>query len=218
MNKAPSIPHEPTPVDDVRRVRERLTQEAGGDIAKLAEQAERARRSCARGCISRSSTFPRGRARRDDRRMTVAPWRRLNDAELISERRNGRLNIGLASVVLQFVSAFRTAKIRCAAEIITAILTTPGSHPISPSLIAALLDPAIQSVCKGDDVNWRKYPKRRKARIGVIDRWNEIYGKEAKRTQQYRPTEAANHDSDDEPSEYASPIINYLLQRRTLIF
>ncbi len=42
MNKAPSIPHEPTPVDDVRRVRERLTQEAGGDIAKLAEQAERA--------------------------------------------------------------------------------------------------------------------------------------------------------------------------------
>jgi len=40
MTEFPSTPHEPTPVDDVRRVRERLTREAGGDIAKLAEQAQ----------------------------------------------------------------------------------------------------------------------------------------------------------------------------------
>ena len=31
-----------TPVDDVRRVRERLDREAGGDIGKLIEQSNRA--------------------------------------------------------------------------------------------------------------------------------------------------------------------------------
>jgi hypothetical protein len=41
MTEVPSRKQEPTPVDDVRRVRERLSREAGGDIAKLAEQAER---------------------------------------------------------------------------------------------------------------------------------------------------------------------------------
>lgn len=41
MIDLPSIQHEPTPVDDVRRVRERLSREAGGDIAKLAEHANR---------------------------------------------------------------------------------------------------------------------------------------------------------------------------------
>ncbi|MGD0139240.1 MAG: hypothetical protein ABSD28_10205 [Tepidisphaeraceae bacterium] len=41
MSEALSTKHEPTPVDDVRRVRERLTREAGGDIAKLAKQANR---------------------------------------------------------------------------------------------------------------------------------------------------------------------------------
>lgn len=32
---------EPTPVDDVRRVRERLSREAGGDIHKLVEESNR---------------------------------------------------------------------------------------------------------------------------------------------------------------------------------
>ena len=32
---------EPTPVDDVRRVRERLSREAGGDINKLVEESMR---------------------------------------------------------------------------------------------------------------------------------------------------------------------------------
>ncbi len=41
MNKNPQIQKELTPVDDVRRVRERLTREAGGDFAKLAEHALR---------------------------------------------------------------------------------------------------------------------------------------------------------------------------------
>jgi len=41
MTEDPSNKKGPTPVDDVRRVRERLTREAGGDIAKLAEQANR---------------------------------------------------------------------------------------------------------------------------------------------------------------------------------
>lgn len=39
MTEVPSINQGPTPVDDVRRIRERLTREAGGDIAKLAEEA-----------------------------------------------------------------------------------------------------------------------------------------------------------------------------------
>jgi hypothetical protein len=41
MSENSSISKEPTPVDDVRLVRERLTREAGGDISKLAEQARR---------------------------------------------------------------------------------------------------------------------------------------------------------------------------------
>ena len=32
---------EPTPVDDVRRVRERFSREAGGDINKLVEESMR---------------------------------------------------------------------------------------------------------------------------------------------------------------------------------
>jgi hypothetical protein len=32
---------EPTPVDDVRRVRERLSREAGGDIRRLIEDSNR---------------------------------------------------------------------------------------------------------------------------------------------------------------------------------
>lgn len=41
MSKNSSNLKEPTPVDDVWRIRERLTKETGGDIAKLAEQARR---------------------------------------------------------------------------------------------------------------------------------------------------------------------------------
>ena len=37
----PSNKPHPTPVDDLRRVRERLSREAGGNIAKIAEQADR---------------------------------------------------------------------------------------------------------------------------------------------------------------------------------
>jgi hypothetical protein len=44
MTKHPPGKKELTPVDDVRRVRERLTREAGGDIAKLAAEAERVTR------------------------------------------------------------------------------------------------------------------------------------------------------------------------------
>ena len=33
---------EETPVDDVRRVRERLSREAGGDVRRLADQSRRA--------------------------------------------------------------------------------------------------------------------------------------------------------------------------------
>jgi len=38
MTQAQTDPSEPTPVDDVRRVRERLDREAQGDIHVLAEQ------------------------------------------------------------------------------------------------------------------------------------------------------------------------------------
>jgi hypothetical protein len=39
MANAVPIVREETPVDDVRRIRERFTREAGGDIAKLIEDA-----------------------------------------------------------------------------------------------------------------------------------------------------------------------------------
>jgi hypothetical protein len=39
MASAIPIKREETPVDDVRRIRERFTKEAGGDIAKLVEEA-----------------------------------------------------------------------------------------------------------------------------------------------------------------------------------
>ena len=35
------IAREETPVDDVRRIREQLSREAGGDIQKLIEQSQR---------------------------------------------------------------------------------------------------------------------------------------------------------------------------------
>jgi hypothetical protein len=41
MTEIPSTKRELTPVDDVRRVRKRLTREAGSDIAKIARQAHR---------------------------------------------------------------------------------------------------------------------------------------------------------------------------------
>lgn len=41
MSKSRSLKSEPTPVDDVRRVRRRLTRQAGGDITQLARQAQR---------------------------------------------------------------------------------------------------------------------------------------------------------------------------------
>jgi hypothetical protein len=44
MTKQPPAKKELTPVDDVRRVRERLAREAGGDIERLAANAERATR------------------------------------------------------------------------------------------------------------------------------------------------------------------------------
>ena len=40
MSQAPLRTPEPTPVDDVRRVRARLSKEAGGDMRRLAEQSE----------------------------------------------------------------------------------------------------------------------------------------------------------------------------------
>ena len=40
-NAALATEREETPVDDVRRVRERLDREAGGDVHRLAEQSRR---------------------------------------------------------------------------------------------------------------------------------------------------------------------------------
>ena len=40
-NEEPKPPDAPTPVDDVRGVRERLSREAGGDIRKLADESRR---------------------------------------------------------------------------------------------------------------------------------------------------------------------------------
>jgi hypothetical protein len=40
MTQAQTNPTEPTPVDDVRRVRERLDREAQGNIHALAEQSQ----------------------------------------------------------------------------------------------------------------------------------------------------------------------------------
>jgi hypothetical protein len=57
MNEALSPKHEPTPVDGVRRVRERLTREAGGDIAKLAEQANRVAKKLRKKLALRSSSL-----------------------------------------------------------------------------------------------------------------------------------------------------------------
>jgi len=57
MSEALSTKHEPTPVDDVRRVRERLTREAGGDIAKLAEQANRVAKKLRKKLALRSSSL-----------------------------------------------------------------------------------------------------------------------------------------------------------------
>jgi len=42
MTNPQTSPAEPTPVDDVRRVRERLDQDAQGDIHALAEQSRAA--------------------------------------------------------------------------------------------------------------------------------------------------------------------------------
>lgn len=40
IEKKPAEPREPNAVDDVRRVRERLSDEFGGDLRRLAEHAE----------------------------------------------------------------------------------------------------------------------------------------------------------------------------------
>jgi hypothetical protein len=40
MSQARFLTPEPTPVDDVRRIRERFSREAGGDIAQHAQQTE----------------------------------------------------------------------------------------------------------------------------------------------------------------------------------
>jgi hypothetical protein len=42
MSEAPDPDRELTPVDDVRRIREQLSREAGGDMRKLAELGMRA--------------------------------------------------------------------------------------------------------------------------------------------------------------------------------
>jgi hypothetical protein len=41
MISDPNNAAEPTPVDDVRRIRERLSREAGGDVYKLAEASQK---------------------------------------------------------------------------------------------------------------------------------------------------------------------------------
>lgn len=42
MNQAINDPNEPNPVDDVRRVRERIDREVQGDIHNLAKQSQQA--------------------------------------------------------------------------------------------------------------------------------------------------------------------------------